>query len=539
MANHHFENQKFTWMNCSKIQRMKSILILPQRTCTMIAILVTLAVSLIVEESISNANAQDPPQYLVTSMENIQGETFRPTDINNAGLVTLGKYSNPHLFVDVPNTPGLMYDINNLPDAMWIDLKTGDMWDQATTPWIADGATGINESNQIVGTAYVPNGPDRVYVLENPLGTNPVFKLLPGFGNGVRGNAINADGVVVGTAEGQIVVFDPRTDPNPYAPVGISAPVDLTGGLSEAQEINVHGDIVTPTGHIVSPAGYLLDGSFNYEQASVYYYDGYLFYGINDSRQICGSRPSTGRGRNQQSGGTVRFQYDPDATSEGDRLVVDALIGDSTAPHFCDVNEFGDVAFDNNRAYVYLESPETPGLYALDQHVVFASPDDEAKWMASARAQPNGINDLGQIIVRGDGQLGFFLTPIAPVDPGPTLSVNDVTMDEGSDGSTTIGHFTITLSGDIGGTVMVSYAIIDGSATVADSDYSTNLESDVLSFSPGETSKEVEFTIIGDNTKEPDETFLIQLGEAVGGATVIKGQGTATIKNDDKKGGRR
>ena len=219
----------------------------------------------------SLANAQDPPQYLVTTMENNQGETFRPTDINNAGLVVLGKYSNPHLFVDVPNTPGLMYDINNLNGAMWRDLETNDMWDQTTTPFIADGATGINENNQIVGTAYVPNGPDRVYVLEDPLGPNPLFKLLPEFGDGVWGNAINADGVVVGTAEGQIVVFDPRTDPDPYTPVGISAPWILAvagrgpGDQYPWRHRDSHVDIsflpLTPS----HP-----DGSFNYEQAAVY-----------------------------------------------------------------------------------------------------------------------------------------------------------------------------------------------------------------------------------------------------------------------------
>ena len=138
------------------------------------AIVIGFATSMLVA---SLAYAQGPPQYLVTAMENGQGESFRPADINNAGLAVLGKYSNPHLYVSGVNS-GIMLDLNGLNGATWIDLATGAVWNQTTTPWIADGATGINESNQIVGTVSDAIGPDRVYVLEDPLGPTPVFKCV-------------------------------------------------------------------------------------------------------------------------------------------------------------------------------------------------------------------------------------------------------------------------------------------------------------------------------------------------------------------------
>ncbi len=424
----------------------------------------------------SLATAQDPPRYLVTTMENDQGESFRPTDINNSGLTVLGKYSSPHLYVpgNEPGT-GTMIDLANLAGAMWIDLDTGDMWDQGDVgapSWFADEARGINESNQIVGNALNGIESERVFVLENPLGPNPIFKLLPRLDDlNVWGLAINDNGVVVGTGGAQIVVLDPRTDP-PYTPVGIPVP-DLSESLGP-EEINIHGDIVVGAtvgglgGAVISPIGINPDGSFIYGQNGVdgvHIFEGHDFGGINDSRQISGSRPSTGRGRNRVPGGTVRFQYDPDGENLEDRLVADPFIAESGNDLFSDVNEGGDVAFTIGRAYVYLEGLENPGPYALDQLVVFASPDDEAKWLASNGAQPNGINDQGQIIVRGDGSLGFFLTPISVTpDPGITATPdsNRVTTEAGGSAA-----FTVQLNTAPGGSVTVGVMSLDESEGLA------------------------------------------------------------------------
>ena len=313
--------------------------------------------------------------------------------------------------------------------------------------------------------------------------------------------AINDDGVVVGTAEGQIVVFDPRTLPDAYTPVGIPAHVDLSGGLNEPQEINIQGDIVTPGGLVVSPNGTHDDGSLNYEQAAENYFEGLGFYGINDSRQISGSFPGSGRGRNRLPGGTTRFQYDPDAV---DRLVADPFISESGDDYFSDVNEFGDVAFTKGgRAFVYLEGLDNPGPYALDQLIEFASPEDEAKWWASSRAQSNGINDEGQIIVRGDGSLGFFLTPISVTpDPGITATTDSELVTTEAGGTAV---FTVQLNTAPGGLVTVGVISLDESEGLS------GVSSLAFDDSNWDTPQEVTLFGVQDSDVDGDQEYFIEL----------------------------
>src|SRR2546428_8680996 len=53
-----------------------------------------------------------------------------------------------------------------------------------------------------------------------------------------------------------------------------------------------------------------------------------------------------------------------------------------------------------------------------------------------------------------------------------------------------------------------------------------------LTFSPGETSKEVVVHVLGDELSEPDETFVVNLSDVVN-ASLAKKQGVVTILNDD------
>ena len=267
----------------------------------------------------------------------------------------LGKYSSPHLYVpgNEPGT-GTMIDLANLAGAMWIDLDTGDMWDQGDVgapSWFADEARGINESNQIVGNALNGIESERVFVLENPLGPNPIFKLLPRLDDlNVWGLAINDNGVVVGTGGADRCVGSANR--SALHSRWYSRPGSF--GITRARG-NQHS-----WGHCGWRDGWRAwwgchfthwnypDGSFIYGQNGVdgvHIFEGHDFGGINDSRQISGSRPSTGRGRNRVPGGTVRFQYDPDGENLEDRLVADPFIAESGNDLFSDVNEGGDVAF--------------------------------------------------------------------------------------------------------------------------------------------------------------------------------------------------
>jgi len=111
---------------------------------------------------------------------------------------------------------------------------------------------------------------------------------------------------------------------------------------------------------------------------------------------------------------------------------------------------------------------------------------------------------------------------------GPALAINDVTVTEGNSG-TMNATFTVTLSNGTGGSVTVDYLTADGTA-VQGSDY--NSIAGTLLFSGSTTSQPINVPIIGDLTDEPDETFFVNLSNAVG-ATLGDGQGQGTITDDD------
>ncbi|MEY2475791.1 MAG: large repetitive protein [Actinomycetota bacterium] len=113
-------------------------------------------------------------------------------------------------------------------------------------------------------------------------------------------------------------------------------------------------------------------------------------------------------------------------------------------------------------------------------------------------------------------------------DAAPTVSVNDVTVDEGNSG-TSNATFTVTLSAASGQTVTVAYATSNGTATQP-SDYAS--ASGTLTFDPGQTSKTFNVVVNGDTLGEANETFNVTLS-APTNATIGDGAGTGTIANDD------
>ena len=112
--------------------------------------------------------------------------------------------------------------------------------------------------------------------------------------------------------------------------------------------------------------------------------------------------------------------------------------------------------------------------------------------------------------------------------PVPALSINDVTLAEGHSG-TTAATFNVTLSPTATGTVTVSFATANGTAS-AGSDYVANYGT--LTFNPEETVKTITVTVNGDTTPEDNETFFVNLSTP-SGATIADNQGQGTITNDD------
>ncbi|NTF34444.1 hemagglutinin [Rhizobium skierniewicense] len=113
-------------------------------------------------------------------------------------------------------------------------------------------------------------------------------------------------------------------------------------------------------------------------------------------------------------------------------------------------------------------------------------------------------------------------------DALPSLSINDVSVNEGNSGTTT-ATFTVSLSAASGQTVSVNYATADATAT-GGSDYVAR--SGTLTFAPGTTAQGVAVTINGDTTVEPNETVSVGLSGA-SNASIGRATGTGTITNDD------
>jgi len=124
-------------------------------------------------------------------------------------------------------------------------------------------------------------------------------------------------------------------------------------------------------------------------------------------------------------------------------------------------------------------------------------------------------------------------TPSASPTPSPTptpafgLAISDVAQTEGNNGTTTFS-FLVTLSNANSQTVTVNYTTVNGTADGNDYQFAGGL----LTFNPGELSKPVNVSITGDPDVEPNETFFVSLTNAVN-ATIVRGQGTGTILNDD------
>ncbi len=123
---------------------------------------------------------------------------------------------------------------------------------------------------------------------------------------------------------------------------------------------------------------------------------------------------------------------------------------------------------------------------------------------------------------------GRGLGTILDNDPPPTVSINDVSVNEGNSG-TTSAVFAVSLSTASGKPISVAYGTANGTAT-AGSDYAA--ASGTVSFNAGETTKTIAVTVNGDTVLEPDETFFVNLTNPVN-VTMARAQGTGTIVNDD------
>lgn len=117
-------------------------------------------------------------------------------------------------------------------------------------------------------------------------------------------------------------------------------------------------------------------------------------------------------------------------------------------------------------------------------------------------------------------------------DAPPQITISDVTMKEGKANTYTSFVFTVSLSAPSEKTVTVNYQTADGTATAGGKQADYYSAGGYVTFNPGETTKTITITVVGDNRKEADEVFFLNLSAATN-ATILRGQGVGTILNDD------
>ncbi len=125
----------------------------------------------------------------------------------------------------------------------------------------------------------------------------------------------------------------------------------------------------------------------------------------------------------------------------------------------------------------------------------------------------------------------FSLTPNGiVVPPALSLTINDVSVNEGNAGTTSF-DFTVSLSSPApAGGVTFDIATADNTATQP-GDYTQNTLTG-QTIPAGSSTFTFSVLVNGDVVNEPNETFFVNVTN-VTGATVVDGQGQGTIVNDD------
>ena len=131
----------------------------------------------------------------------------------------------------------------------------------------------------------------------------------------------------------------------------------------------------------------------------------------------------------------------------------------------------------------------------------------------------------------GSDNNDVVITVNAPI----VVSINNPTVVESSTGTVTMS-FNITMNRASDADVSLNYATVDNTATTADGDYQSN--SGTLTFTAGQTSKQVDVTINGDCKTESAETLLLRLSNLITNGRNVRFSnsgttldGTGTIQN--------
>lgn len=117
------------------------------------------------------------------------------------------------------------------------------------------------------------------------------------------------------------------------------------------------------------------------------------------------------------------------------------------------------------------------------------------------------------------------------MDDEPRVNITDVSKSEGKKGKTAYFTFTVTLSAAYDQAVTMSFKTAGGTATTGDGDYVA--QSGTITFLLGGTTKTIKIEVKGDNKREADEYFYLDLFGNSSNSTFNKNRGRGMILNDD------
>lgn len=210
-------------------------------------------------------------------------------------------------------------------------------------------------------------------------------------------------------------------------------------------------------------------------------------------------------------GGTATFTISRTG-GDGGPVIIGYAVGAGTIGASADAADFGG-SFPTGS--VTFAAGETSKLISI------ATTDD---------ADPEGVENF--TVTLGTPGAGGLGTPssaeaaIAASDPAGSVSVADVTVDEGA-GTVTI---TLTRSGGTGA-ISVGYATANGTA-IAGEDYTAT--SGTATFAEGIDIASFTVPILNDNLDEADENFTVTLTAGAGNPTIDRGVATVTITDNDE-----
>ncbi len=190
---------------------------------------------------------------------------------------------------------------------------------------------------------------------------------------------------------------------------------------------------------------------------------------------------------------------------------------------------------------IYVDYATVKGTGTAEEDKDYIAETDTLKIAAGLKSEIINVNIKGDTLYEDDetfslklsnpstgAEIGTAVCTINDDDSAPsfTFTESKVNVLEG-DSETTPMVFNVKLSAECGKTISVDYNTEDGTATIADNDYT--LASGKLQFAPGETTKSITVNINGDKIGESIENFYITLKPGTGD---IKAEGI--IEDDDR-----